>query len=202
MSRLGRQCRVSGPANFDILEQYIWATAATLSISRRNGAAQPRRSTVANNNIDGTAESVSGTGGIAARAGQFQMSDGSFLTTPTLTIAATGNTIHNVFGYGIRINDADGSPTVNATITGNTVSGVGVTGEEGIQVEQLPLGDKLDRQSCDQRQYDDVGTAWNISWHRTARADRQYVQYPGTDAEPGHGTQTAAYVARHRIRTA
>jgi hypothetical protein len=93
--------------------------------------------TVANNNIDGSAESVSGTGGIAAGAGQFQMSDGSFLTTPTLTIAATGNVIQNVFGYGIRINDADGSPTVNATITGNTVSGVGVTGEEGIQVEQL-----------------------------------------------------------------
>jgi large repetitive protein len=92
---------------------------------------------VANNNIDGSAESVSGTGGIAAGAGQFQMSDGSFLTTPTLTIAATGNVINHVFGYGVRINDADGSPTVNATITGNTVSGVGVTGEEGIQVEQL-----------------------------------------------------------------
>jgi large repetitive protein len=126
-----------GQGHFDISSNTLSGSAGnTIDISSQGSANLSVN--VANNNIDDTTQDVSGTGGIAAGAGEFQVSDGTFLTDPTLTVAITGNTIAHNFGAGIRINDADGSPTINATINNNTVATPGEAFEEGIQVEQLP----------------------------------------------------------------
>ena len=124
-----------GTGHFDISNNVLGGSAGnTIDISSQGSANLAVN--IANNTIDDTGQNVSGTGGIAAGAGQFQMSNGSFLTTPTLTVAVTGNTIQHNFGAGIRINDADGSPTVNATIKNNTVSTAPQSFEEGIQIIQ------------------------------------------------------------------
>ena len=84
----------------------------------QNGAV---KGTVSGNSIGTTGVAGSGSSGgdgIAINSAAGQVGQGG-----TVTVAVTNNTINGItFGSGISLLNGDGAPTMNATVTGNTIN--------------------------------------------------------------------------------
>jgi hypothetical protein len=100
------------------------------------------KATVINNRIDAAGQTVGGTSGIAAGVGSFDVTGLGTLGASTLYATVQNNFVNNSAGSGIRLNVNNGTPTLNAIVTGNTV-GAPISATYGIQVVEGPTGTKV-----------------------------------------------------------
>jgi hypothetical protein len=97
------------------------------------GGAVTVQATVTGNQIDAAGQTVSGTSGIAAGVGPFAVTGLGTLSSSTLYATVQNNSVKNSAGSGIRLNVNAGDPTLNALVTGNTVTAP-ISATYGMQV--------------------------------------------------------------------
>jgi large repetitive protein len=109
--------------------QQAFDDAINLNLGTASTAAGSMVGTISNNTIGNAAEVDSGS----------ESSNTITVTSNgagTTTVAVTGNVVRQYGnGYGILINAKEGSSTLNATVTGNTVSNPGTFAINGIRVD-------------------------------------------------------------------
>jgi hypothetical protein len=93
------------------------------------------QATVTGNQIDAAGQTVSGTSGIAAGVGPFTVNGPTTLSSSMLYATVQNNSVKNSAGSGIRLNVNAGDPTLNAIVTGNTVTAP-ISATYGIQVQE------------------------------------------------------------------